>query len=115
MGTAKCEGVVTPVQKHVVQNIFENKFHLSSNDASDLMVATTHLLRDEIYIGDEVNKILDRSGRKFTKEQVESVVSLSLMSQVAAIEGAPNHEQTELIDKTKSYFSKLHNNSQNWL
>ncbi|MDH3693315.1 MAG: TerB family tellurite resistance protein [Gammaproteobacteria bacterium] len=112
MGTAKCEGVITPEQKQHIQDVFENNFHLSQKDASDLMVATAHLLRDEIYIGDEVNKILERSGPTFSGEQVKSVVSL--MSQVAGIDGAHNHEQTELINKTKSFFNKLQTNSQNW-
>jgi len=112
MGTAKCEGVITPRQKQHIQDIFENNFHLSHKDASDLMVATAHLLRDEIYIGDEVNKILEHSGTTFSKEQVESIVSL--MAQVAGIDGAHNHEQSELINKTKNFFGKLQTNSQNW-
>lgn len=112
MGTAKCEGVITPQQKQCIQHIFENNFHLSNKEASDLMVATAHLLRDEIYIGDEVDKILEHSGAEFSKEQVESVVSL--MGQVADIDGEHNHEQTELIIKTNNFFNKLHTNSKDW-
>ncbi len=112
IGTAKCEGVVTQDQKKCLMDIFQGNFHLNNKDASDLMVATAHLLRNEVYIGDNLNKVLERSASKFTAEQIDSVTSL--MSQVAGVDGEPNYEQTELINKTRGYFEKLQNKTQKW-
>lgn len=69
------------------------------DQASDQLLASSYLLRDEIYLFDNINKILEQSGSKFTKVQVRSL--LSLMQQVAKVESPINLEQQKLIDATQ--------------
>jgi hypothetical protein len=63
LGTAKCEGEISTQQKQAVQAIFESEFNLDRSTATDLLVASAHLIRDEIYLVDNLDKILKSSCR----------------------------------------------------
>lgn len=39
-------------------SIFEDHFKMGNSAASDLLLASSHLIRDEIYLTDSVDKIL---------------------------------------------------------
>ena len=103
LGISKCEGEVTADQKRALQSIFEQEFHLSAKDASDLLVASAFLLRDEVYILDNLPKILDSSANGFTPTMISSL--LALMRRVGTLEGPLNDEQEKLITATEQYFS----------
>ena len=100
LATAKCEGEVTSEQRAQIMRIFTNVFKLNPKDASALMVSTSFLLREEMYIVNDLENILDKSKSKFTDAQADSV--LSLMQQVASLAGSPNSEQNELIAATRN-------------
>lgn len=112
LGIAKCEGEISSEQKREVLKVFENEFHLTHEEASDLMVASSYLMRDEVYLVDHLDKILERSGSAFTADQVESLVSL--MQRVARIESPLNEEQNKLILATQGYFERLKTNTGKW-
>ena len=112
LGIAKCEGEVSAEQKNELVKIFQNDFHLDANQASDQLLASSHLLRDEIYIVDNLNKLLEISGPKFTPNQTASL--MTLMQQLAEIESPINLEQQKLIDATQKYFAKIQKGSKNW-
>jgi len=112
LGTAKCEGEISSQQKQAVQTIFETEFRLDRNTAADLLVASSHLMRDEIYLVDNLDKILEKSCRRFTAEQARSL--LSLMQRVGAIESGINEEQRKLILATEKYFEKLYARQGKW-
>jgi len=105
LGIAKCEGEISSEQKREVLKVFENEFHLAHEEASDLMVASSYLMRDEVYLVDHLDKILERSGPGFTADQLESLVLL--MQRVARIESPINEEQSKLIQATQDYFERL--------
>ncbi len=112
LGIAKCEGEISAEQKNQLVSIFQNDFHLDANQASDQLLASSHLLRDEIYIVDNINRLMDLSGPKFTPSQSASL--LELMKRVAKIESSINLEQQKLIDATQKYFAKIQKGSNNW-
>lgn len=103
LGIAKCEGEISAQQKQELLKIFATEFHMTADEAADLMLASAHLIRNEIYLLDNLPRILERSKERFTPPQVTSL--LSLMQRVANLEGAVNEEQRKLIEATERYFS----------
>ena len=112
LGVAKCEGEISSEQKNEVLKIFEVEFHMTRDGASDLLLASSYLMRDEVYLVDHLDKILERSGPAFTEDQIESLVSL--MQRVARIESPINEEQNKLILATQDYFQRLKANPGTW-
>jgi hypothetical protein len=112
LGTAKCEGEISTGQKHAVQSIFENEFKLDRDAAADLLLASSHLIRDEIYLVDNLDKVLDKSSRRFTEEQARSL--LAMMQKVGTIESGINEEQRKLILATERYYEKLFAKQGKW-
>ena len=103
LGIAKADGDITSDQKRELQSIFQSEFEISRDEAADLLLASSHLMRDVIYIVDHLDKILERSAKKFEPENVSSL--LRLMRRVAELDGSINAEQQKLIDATERYFS----------
>jgi uncharacterized tellurite resistance protein B-like protein len=103
LGIAKADGDITSDQKRELQTIFQTEFEMSRDEAADLLLASSHLIRDEIYIVDHLDKILERSAARFEPENVRSL--LALMRRVAALDGSINGEQQKLIDATERYFA----------
>ena len=112
LGVAKCEGEISAEQKSTITAIYENEFHLDREEASDLLLASAHLLRDEIYLVDNLPRILAKSAPAFTPEQVISL--LALLRRVGSIEGALNGEQTKLIEAVQNCFDKSGTPSGKW-
>jgi hypothetical protein len=99
LATAKCEGEMSAEQKKFLLDIFKREFHLSDKEATGLLVSSAYLLRDELYIANQLDKVLARSKQAFTPEQAESTIEL--MHRLSWLDGEPNYEQAKLIDNTK--------------
>ena len=99
LGIAKADGEITSDQKRELQNLFQNEFEISRDEAADLLLASSHLIRDEIYIVDHLEKILEPSAAKFEPSAVTSL--LGMMRRIAALDGSINGEQQKLIDATE--------------
>jgi uncharacterized tellurite resistance protein B-like protein len=112
LGIAKCEGEISREQKQAIHDLFETEFKLDRNAAADLLLASSHLLRDEIYLVDHLDKILFRSGDSFSAGQVSSL--LGMMHRIGTLESALNEEQHRLIDATQHYFRKQAGNHGRW-
>ena len=104
LATAKCEGEVSAEQKQALLKTFESEFSLNADEAADLLVASAHLLRNEVYVVDNLGRVLERSLDRFTSGQVSSL--LSLMQRTAELEGPVNDEQNKLIAATRQYFDE---------
>lgn len=102
LGIAKADGEITSDQKRELQTIFQSEFEISRDEAADLLLASSHLIRDQIYIVDHLDKILELSAPKFELEAVRSL--LTMMRRVAALDGSINGEQQKLIDATQHFF-----------
>jgi uncharacterized tellurite resistance protein B-like protein len=103
LGIAKADGEITSDQKRELQNLFQNEFEISRDEAADLLLASSHLIRDEIYIVDQLDKILEPSAAKFEPSVITSL--LAMMRRIAALDGSINGEQQKLIDTTDRYFA----------
>ena len=103
LGVAKADGDITSDQKRELQSLFQSEFELSRDQAADLLLASSHLIRDEIYIVDHLDKILERSVERF--EAGASASLLGMMRKIALLDGSINSEQQKLIDATERYFA----------
>jgi uncharacterized tellurite resistance protein B-like protein len=112
LGIAKADGDITSDQKRELQSIFQTEFEISRDEAADLLLASSHLIRDEIYIVDHLDKILERSAPKFEPQNVSTL--LRHMRRLAAMDGSINAEQAKLIDATERYFSSKQQPAGKW-
>lgn len=103
LGIAKADGDITSDQKRELQAMFQSEFEISRDQAADLLLASSHLIRDQIYIVDHLDKILETSAARFEPAAVGSL--LGMMRKIAAMDGSINGEQQKLIDATESYFA----------
>jgi uncharacterized tellurite resistance protein B-like protein len=103
LGVAKADGAITSDQKRELLAMFQGEFSISRDEASDLLLASSHLIRDEIYIVDNLDKVLARSAERFEPDAVASL--LGMMRKVAALDGSINAEQQKLIEATERYFA----------
>jgi len=103
LGVAKADGEITSDQKKELLAMFQGEFGISRDEASDLLLASSHLIRDEIYLVDNLDKVLDRSSPRFDADTVAAL--LAMMRRVAALDGSINAEQQKLIDATERYFA----------
>ena len=112
LGTAKFEGEISSEQKGVVLELFEQQFKLDRDAASDLLLASAHLIRDEVYLLDRLDRILEKSGVRFSRAQAGSL--LAMMTRIGTLESPLNEEQRKLIAATAHYFEKLFRRSRQW-
>jgi uncharacterized tellurite resistance protein B-like protein len=103
LGMAKAGGEITSEQKKELLALFESEFDLSRDAASDLMLASSHLIRDEIYLVDRLDKILEPSASRFEREASDSL--LRMMRRIADLDGSANSEQQKLLEATERYFA----------
>lgn len=112
LGVAKADGDITSDQKRELLAMFQGEFDLTRDAAADLLLASSHLIRDEIYIVDHLDKILERSAPRFEADAVSSL--LAMMRRVAALDGDTNGEQRKLIDAAESFFAARHQPAGKW-
>ena len=112
LGVAKADGAITSDQKRELLAMFQSEFAISRDEASDLLLASSHLTRDEIYLVDHLDKILARSAERFDPDAVASL--LAMMRKVAALDGSINSEQQKLIEATERYFAALKKPEGKW-
>src|SRR5437868_4806354 len=98
LGVAKADGEITSDQKKVLLEMFQREFNISRDEASDLLLASSHLIRNEIYLVDHLDKILERSTPRFEPETSASLIAM--MQRIAILDGSINTEQQRLIDAT---------------
>ena len=75
LGSAKCEGEISTGQKRAILELFEEEIKLGPDAANDLLLASSHLIRDEVYLLDRLEKILDTGVRRFRKAETSSVTA----------------------------------------
>jgi uncharacterized tellurite resistance protein B-like protein len=112
LGVAKADGAITSDQKKELLALYQDEFEISRDEASDLLLASSHLIRDEIYIVDHLDKILAPSAERFETDSVASL--LRMMRKMAALDGSINGEQQKLIDATEAYFTARAPKAQKW-
>lgn len=112
LGVAKCEGEISAEQKKELTSIFEKDLHQTPDEAADLWVSSAYLIRNEIYLVDNIHKLLEKSAGGFAEIHIQSL--LDLMRRVSTLEGPPNLEQEKLIGETDKYFKTKANRKTAW-
>ncbi|MEM7299057.1 MAG: TerB family tellurite resistance protein, partial [Bacteroidota bacterium] len=112
LATAKCEGEITQEQKAKLQQIFSETFHLSEEESSELLTSTTFLLRNEDYIDEQVDKILEHTREKLDDAHAKSL--LSLMRDIASMNTTMNEPQRRLIERTEECLVTQKHNQGPW-
>lgn len=112
LGVAKADGDITSDQKRELQALFQSEFDITRDAAADLLLASSHLIRDVIYIVDHLDKILERSASRFEPAAVSSL--LAMMRRVAALDETINGEQQKLIDATERFFAARQKPAGKW-
>ena len=112
LGTAKCEGEISSEQKRAMLELFESEFKLDSDAAADLLLASAHLIRDEVYLLDRLEHVLEPGRRRFSPAQAGSM--LSMMTRIGTLESALNDEQRKLVAATEKYFEKVFSRQPKW-
>ncbi|MBC7983555.1 MAG: TerB family tellurite resistance protein [Candidatus Obscuribacterales bacterium] len=109
---AKADGAISAEQKQALLSMFREKFEISTDEASHLLLSTTHLMRDELSIVNGLDNILELSATRFEPEQVTSL--LAMMRKIASMDGSINTEQQQLLDATEQYFARKNAPQEKW-
>lgn len=96
---AKVDGDISKEQKEKILSLFENEFHLSAQDARDLLKSSVYLLSHTNDVFDKPSKVIERCFDKISSEQMNSICYL--IDEVAKVEGNASLEQKKLISKIK--------------
>lgn len=97
--TAKCDGDMSAEQKRAILDMLEKTFGLASNQAADLLGSCVHLIGNGQILRSQLEDFLVLGREHFSEEQ--AVSAISLMQEVARVEGTESAQQHELIDKAK--------------
>lgn len=97
--TAKCDGDMSAEQKRAILDTLEKTFGLASNQAADLLGSCVHLIGNGQILGSQLEDFLALGQEHLSDEQ--AVSAISLMQEVARVEGAESAQQRELIEKAK--------------
>ncbi|MBT8122572.1 MAG: hypothetical protein KJO10_08575 [Gammaproteobacteria bacterium] len=112
LGTAKCEGEISTEQKRTVLEMFEREFKLDNDAAADLLLASAHLIRDDVYLLDRLDNILATSCKQFSQPQAAS--TLAMMTRIGTFESPLNEEQRKLIVATERFFENTFRRQPQW-
>jgi uncharacterized tellurite resistance protein B-like protein len=113
LGMAKADGEVSSEQKKVLQELFESEFDISRDAARELLLASSHLIRDELSLVERLDKILEPSAGRFEREAADSL--LRMMRRIATVDSPMNAEQQRLLEATEHYFAgRFETSSRRW-
>lgn len=94
VGVAKADGDMSTQQKQTLLERFQQTFNIDARTAEDLLSSSAHLAGDGRILRDQVHDVVARSKEQFTDSQIDS--TLSLLEEIAAVEGASDR-QREMI------------------
>lgn len=112
LGALRTEGEISREQKQYLIALFEEKFHLNTNQARELFSATAFMLQDVVDMAAEVRPVLAPSLEKFSPEQKQSV--LDMLANVCLLDGEVSGEQQAIIAATQKQFSAAIDTSNEW-
>ncbi|MEE9310759.1 MAG: hypothetical protein V3U64_07030 [Cocleimonas sp.] len=111
LAVVKADGDITKEDKDHILGLFENDFHLSTKEASSLLVSSSHLLGNGEEAQDNVAKVFERSLPHFTEAQIKSSQEL-IRKAAGSLEQRPQTTHKIILDIEKAF--KSSNKVQNW-
>ena len=94
-GVARIDGDMTAEQKDLLLTEFGKTFSLSEREAKQLLGSCSHLLGAPQVVQSQLEGVLERHQKIFSKEQAESIADM--MHRVASIAGEPSADQKKLV------------------
>ncbi|UTW44287.1 TerB family tellurite resistance protein [bacterium SCSIO 12696] len=96
---AKCSGDISREQKSCMLTLFQQEFHLSERESTELLASCSFLIPDEDKVKDQLSKFLEPSVARFSDEQRRSAIEL--VEQVIACDDPVASKQQEFFDEVK--------------
>jgi hypothetical protein len=112
LATVQTTGAISTQQKAGVQQLLRDKLSLSEADATNLWLASSHLLRNRALELSEVPVVLKPSAEKFTAYHIETLQAT--MREAALIEPPINAAQQQLIDAVGAFFTQTKTSPRSW-
>jgi uncharacterized tellurite resistance protein B-like protein len=97
VAVAKSDDDMTKGQKDKILSLFVDEFMLNDAKSIELLGSSVHIFGRGDDVLDNPSRVLSRTMDRFTTTQVISV--LSMLKQVANVEGEPSNSQQKLINK----------------
>jgi hypothetical protein len=112
LAVVQTTGAVSVEQKAGVQRLLRDKLDLQESEASDLWLASSHMLRSRALEASEVPAVLEPSAGKFSDYHRETL--LAVMRGAAQIEPPLNPRQQALLDAVDQFFARHKKASGPW-
>lgn len=112
LATVQTTGAISTQQKAGVQQLLREKLGLNETDATNLWLASSHMLRNRALELSEVAVVLNPSAEKFTAYHIETLQAT--MRAAALIEPPPNAAQQQLIDAVGAFFTQTQTSPRSW-
>ena len=112
LGAIKTEGEISREQKQSLISLFEEKFHLSPNDAKELFSATAFMLQDVVDMAAEIRPILTPCLDRLTDEQRQSI--LEMLNTVCLLDGSISSQQQAIIDAAEKVLKVATESPNQW-
>ncbi len=109
---AKSEGDMSSDQKSEIKRKFVETFHLTEDRAMAFITSSVFLLREDISIVRNMNKLLKPSMVAFTEEQARS--AYELINHISSFDGPPNNFQQEIANSFKNAFRDRFSSAVSW-
>ncbi len=110
---AKSEGDISSDQKNEIKNKFVDVFNLNEDQAAGLLTSSVFLLKEDVSIVNNMNKLLEPSIEAFTEGQAES--AYELLSHIAKFDGPPSQFQEDVVMSFKKSFQGRFANTDGWV
>ena len=111
LAVVKADGDITKEDKEHLLGLFENEFHLSPKEATNLLISSSHLLGNGEEVQDNVAKVFEKSLPNFTEAQIKSSQELIKRS-AGNLDKRPEITHKLIRDIEKTF--KSTNKVQNW-
>jgi len=109
---AKSEGAISSDQKREIINKFKEVFRLNEDQSTALLTSSIFILKDNINLVKNMNKLMEPSIESFSEEQASS--ALSLITDIANFDSPENTFQLEIIGLFKDCFSRRFSKTNEW-
>jgi hypothetical protein len=87
-------------------------FHMNEEQATALITSSVFLLKEDLAIVKNMNKLLEPSINSFSEGQAES--AFDLLMHISGLDGEPNQFQREVMGSFKEAFRGRFDGSEGW-
>ena len=112
LATVQTTGAITTHQKKGVQALLSEHLNMSESDATNIWLASSHMLRSRPLELGELPAVLGPSADKFTDYHVQTLKTV--MQLASQLEPPVNSSQLELLEAVDAYFAKRKAASAPW-